>query len=188
MRRRFYNNIASNCADPSRADYFPQWCDDFQALCKRFRNATEAAREAIREEGTTFLGAPMDVPCQTWNGALPLEPRRSAERAWRLKRAICYLPRVHQKQREHVAMTGWQECSQIGDNAGCCSQRTEPPGAPAATGTARTSTTYRIGEHNFPSTSQPHLRRHAAGGPAARAGALSWTLPRLTSFVLAPQL
>ena len=77
VRRRFYNNIASNCADPSRADYYPQWCDDFQALCKRFRNSTGAAKAAIREEGTTFLGAPMDVPCQTWNGAPPsiLEPR-----------------------------------------------------------------------------------------------------------------
>jgi hypothetical protein len=63
----FYNNIASNCADPSRADYYPQWCADFQALCKRFRNSTGAAQAAIREEGTTFLGAPMDVPCQTWN-------------------------------------------------------------------------------------------------------------------------
>ena len=69
MTCRFYNNIASNCADPSRADYYPQWCDDFQALCKRFRNATGAAQAAIREEGTTFLGAPVDVPCQTWNGA-----------------------------------------------------------------------------------------------------------------------
>lgn len=65
---RFYNNIASNCADPSRADYFPDWCNEFQSLCKRFRNATGAEKQKIRDDGTYFLGAPLDVPCNTWNG------------------------------------------------------------------------------------------------------------------------
>jgi hypothetical protein len=65
----FYNNIATNCADPSRSDYFPAWCNEFRALCQRFQNSTEgsAERAQIRDEGDYYLGAPIDLPCKTWN-------------------------------------------------------------------------------------------------------------------------
>ena len=66
---RFFNNIATNCADPSRSDYHESWCASFQAQCAQLRNTTGAAQAAVRQRGKEFLGAAIDLPCKTWQGA-----------------------------------------------------------------------------------------------------------------------
>jgi hypothetical protein len=68
MPRRFYNNVATNCADPSRSDFHAEWCSSFRAQCDQLRNTTGAAQAAVRRRGRAFLGADIDLPCQTWNG------------------------------------------------------------------------------------------------------------------------
>lgn len=68
VMRRYFNNIATNCADPSRSDFHQRWCDSFRSQCEQLRNTTGAAQAAVRERGRVFLGAEIDLPCETWKG------------------------------------------------------------------------------------------------------------------------